>query len=199
MKNICLIAIICLLGACGPKQNEKSEKGQDSLLIDIKEKETTTNQHGNKIDLPAFGVFDLAAMKVDSTHKYGAGDCEGNVTRYASAHGGLATDSLLCGEWGYTYTHYLLSPKGSIQGVFITKSESAVNPQNNAYYFILTEQIIDFKSDPASVLVRIDTANDYSNKVIEKPFTEDTTANLQTSQDHWQMEYESLWEKELDY
>jgi len=162
--------------------------------------ENDTEQTDN-LEIPVIGSFELSKMKMDSLNKYGAGDCWGTIRRYSLPNVGLAIDSMTCGEYGFTYTYYLLSDKDFIQLVYTKKSESILDPETSSYYYVQEEQVIDFNADPAISMTKIDTLTDY--KLREMPINKDfSTENLkdkQTTYEHFEMEYKGTWEMEIDY
>ena len=65
----------------------------------------------------------------------------------------------------------------------------------------MQEQVIDFNSAPAISMTKIDTVYDYNHREnrINKEFKIDTLKDRQTTYEHLEMEYQGLWEMELDY
>jgi hypothetical protein len=206
MKSIYLIVIVCLFGSCN---SEIKKDNIESADLSVKSDSTTnpveisteTDAKSETLNLPVIGTFELSKMKIDSVNEYGAGDCWGKIRRYSLSNVGLAIDSMTCGEYGFTYTYYLLSDNDFIQVVYTKKSESILDPETSSYYYVQEEQVIDFNVDPAISMIKIDTLTDY--KLREKPINKDfSTQNLkdkQTTYEHFEMEYKESWEMEIDY
>jgi len=208
MKNFYLIIIVCVLGSCNSKTKtgtENSESADLTQKVDSTKKpvvkSTQTAFEPGKLDIPVIGSFELSEMKMDSLNEYGAGDCWGNIRRYSLPNVGLAIDSMTCGEYGFTYTYYLLSDKDFIQVVYTKKSESILNPETNSYFYVQEEQVIDFNSDPATSMTKIDTLTDYKlrEKPIDKEFSTEILKDKQTTYEHLEMNYQGTWEMEIDY
>ncbi|MBK6265098.1 hypothetical protein JKA74_08615 [Marivirga sp. S37H4] len=207
MKSICFISIFFLFAFCN-FQNESKNKGGKSSNQTIENKsidkslELSSFQKNNSetIELPVIGTFELGSAEIDSTNEYGAGDCWGKIKRYSLANVGLAIDSMSCGEYGFTYTYYLLSQTDFVQSVFIQKSESILNPENNSYFYIQEEQVIDFNSDPAISMIRVDTVYEYNlrQNQIKKKFVTDALKDKQKTYEHLEMEYQGTWTRQLD-
>ena len=140
-------------------------------------------------------------MEIDSINEYGAGDCWGKVIRYSLPNIGLAIDSMSCGEYGYTYTYYLLSLKDFIQVVFIKESESLLDTVNESYFYVQREHIYDFNSSPAILMTRIDTVYEYNlrENLIKKKFINESLKDRQYTSQFLNAEYNGVWSKELDY
>jgi len=208
MKNIYLIVIVCLIASCDSQTSKRVDNNQipdlsvetDSTTNPI-ENLTKTESKSELLELPVIGTFELTSMIMDSTNEYGAGDCWGKLARYSLPSVGLAIDSMTCGEYGFTYTSYLLSDKDFIQVVYTKKSESILNPETTSYFYVQQEQVIDFNSDPAISMTRTDTVNDYKlrENPIYKNFVTETLKDRQTTYEHFEMEYQGIWEMELDY
>ncbi|TRZ43129.1 hypothetical protein [Robertkochia solimangrovi] len=208
MKSIYIIIIVCLLGSCNSQTNTKTKNTESTDLTQkvdstekLTEKSTQTDYQLEKIDIPVIGTFELSEMKMDSLNEYGAGDCWGTIRRYSLPNFGLAIDSITCGEYGFTYTYYLLSDKDFIQVVYTKKSESILDPETNSFFYVQEEQVIDFNSDPATSMNKIDTLTDYKlrEKPIDKEFSTEILKDKQTSYDHLEMNYQGTWEMEIDH
>ena len=195
-----------MLGSCNSQtKTENTEKTELTQKVDSSKKQTEKSTHIDyhleKIDIPVIGSFELSKMKMDSLNEYGAGDCWGNIRRYSLPNIGLAIDSMTCGEYGFTYTYYLLSDKDFIQVVYTKNSESILNPETNSYFYVQEEQVIDFNSDPATSMTKIDTLTDYKlrEKPIDKEFSTEILKDKQTTYEHLEMNYQGTWEMEIDY
>jgi len=207
MKGIYLIIIVWLVTSCGFQKNKRSES---LLSSDSVEKTNSTNEHSENltemesnpeiIELPVIGTFELNNMKLDSLNKYGAGDCWGTIRRYSLPDVGLAIDSMNCGEYGYIYKYYLLSNKDFIQVVYTKKSESILNLEKNTYFYIQQEQVIDFNSDPAISMIKIDTVYEYNlrDNPINKKFVTTDLRDVQKIYNQLDNEYQGKWDMELD-
>ena len=197
-----------MIASCDSQTNTRTDNNEtpdlsaktDSITIPV-ESSTETGFNSVILELPVIGSFELTKMKLDSLNEYGAGDCWGTVRRYSLPNVGLAIDSMTCGEYGFTYTSYLLSDKDFIQVVYTKKSESILNPETTSYFYVQQEQVIDFNSDPAISMTRTDTVNDYKlrENPIDKNFVTETLKDRQTTYEHFEMEYQGIWEMELDY
>ncbi len=206
MKSIYLIVVIYLIISCNSQTENKTSENQNSelsIVIDSRtnqdESLTNTESDAEILDLPVIGTFELNSMKLDSLNEYGAGDCWGTIRRYSLSNVGLVIDSMTCGEYGYTYTYYLLSAKNFIQVVYTKKSESILDPEKNSYFYVQQEQVIDYNSNPVIKMTRIDTLNDYNQRQnqIDKKFVTDTIKDKQTTYKHFEMEYIGTWEMKL--
>jgi hypothetical protein len=144
------------------------------------------------------GKFSTTGITRDSTNEYGAGDCFGKVTYYSQKSMGLGIDSMSCGEYGYTYTHYLLDSKKAIQAVYLKKSESILQSEGN-WKYALTERIFDFRNSQATIKDRADTLNDNSKDLIAKDFVVTKLNDRQTALKKWTNNFKELWETEESY
>ncbi|MBB6613158.1 hypothetical protein H7F15_19115 [Pontibacter sp. Tf4] len=144
------------------------------------------------------GKFNTSGVRRDSTNEYGAGDCFGKVTYYSQESMGFGIDSMSCGEYGYTYTHYLLDSKKAIQAVYLKKSESLLQPDGN-WKYALTERIFDFRNSQATIMERVDTLNDYNKDVIAKDFEVKKLNDRQSALKKWATDFKELWEMEESY
>jgi len=207
MKNIYLIVIASLIISCNTQTKKSLDKNEISDL-EVKTDSTTsvvkstkTDSESEILELPVLGSFELSEMKIDSFNEYGAGDCWGTIRRYSLPNVGLAIDSMSCGEYGFTYTYYLLSDKDFIQVVYTKKSESILNPETNSYFYVQQELVIDFNTDPTTTMTKIDTINDYKlrENPIDKKYSTETLKDNQTTYEHFEMEYKGTWEMEIDY
>ena len=166
MKKLVILTLCFYIVSCGSPKDEK---------IDIEPPIVkSTSQSPVKqtlVNLPIMGSFNIDEMTIDSTNKYGAGDCWGSIRRYSLPNVGLCTDSMICGEYGYTYTSYLLSPINFIQVVHTMESETVLDSIPS---YILTERIVDFNSHPATFMERIDTVLNNRIVAITKDFKSDT-------------------------
>lgn len=200
--KIYIFAVILLVTACNSQQ-DTSENNQKDIqaesIEDTLESKNISIKPPVQIDLPIIGNFDLAAMNVDSTHEYGAGDCFGKVARYSMEHVSLCLDSMSCSEYGQTNTAFLLTPKNIIQVVCINKWTSFYKLKDEKYVYILLERIIDFNTIPATIFERKDTVENYMTDKLTMEFTKDTLTDTQTSYEHWEMELQGIWDAELDY
>jgi hypothetical protein len=144
------------------------------------------------------GKLKTSAMSVDSTNEYGAGDCFGKITYCSQGGMGLGIDSMSCGEYGYTYTHYLLNSKNEIQGVYLKQSESLLQTDGN-WKYALTERIIDFRNAQAAIMERVDTLDDHTVNSIAKEFEVKNSEDRRSSLELWEVRFKELWEKGESY
>jgi len=208
MKSVYILVIVGILSSCNSQTNSRTDN-VESIDISVKTDSTTnpveksikTDSKSDLLELPVIGSFELSEMKIDSLNEYGAGDCWGTIRRYSLPNVGLAIDSMTCGEYGFTYTYYLLSNKDFIQVVYTKKSESILDPASNSYSYVQEEQVIDFNSDPATSMTKIDTLTDYKlrEKPIDKEFSIEKLKDRQTTYEHLEMNYQGTWEMEIDY
>lgn len=200
MKNtyFYLAALVALLASCDAKTSQTSDNSHSQAESEtgINGSAQTDQKESNKaiLDLIANGSYALPTNKIEKIHEYGAGDCWGTVTKYSLPNHGLAIDSLNCGDYGYTFTYYLLSQQDQIQGVFIKKSETSMDGSSNTVSFILLEQIIDFTAQPPVSMTKTETVSDYDNKVIKAPYVTLPLDDQKATYAHWEMEYNRMWE-----
>jgi hypothetical protein len=145
------------------------------------------------LDLHILGTFDLTTASIDSTNEYGGGDCFGKITKYSIPDGTLAVDSMSCGDYGYTYTYYLLGPEDLIQAIFTRKSQPFLNKENNYDGYLIKEQVIDFKSEPSISMLKTDKVPDLLDNTIDKPFENEALKDRQTAYQYWKQEYQGHW------
>jgi hypothetical protein len=206
MKSICFIVIVCLFSSCD-SQTKTYNNERPNVLVKtdsptiLVENVTETDSELEILVLPIIGSHELSNMKIDSLNEYGAGDCWGKVRRYSLPNVGLAIDSMTCGEYGFTYTYYLLSVKDSIQVVYTKKSESILDAETNSYFYVQQERVIDFNSHPATSMIKIDTINDYKRREspIDKEYSTEILKDKQKTYEHYEMGYQGTWEMEMDY
>ena len=199
MKNILsLIIFFSFLGACDSPQennNNLTEKNQtDSVVTDTVKHPTETPVTTGGLQVPTLGQFDLAAMAKDAPHKYGGGDCYGHATKYALDQTIFVTDSVSCGEYGSTYTHYLLDASGKIQAIYINEPKMQFVDGADQPTFVVREQVIDFRTDPITTLER---SASFANSGEAVPNTADFTNGplTETPADfaYWEKAYKELW------
>jgi len=178
------------------KQEVKSEQTTSSNE-DLKSSSKEPNSN-SEMELLTLEKFKMLSISIDSTNEYGAGDCFGKVTCYSPENFILGFDSMSCGEYGYTNTHYLLDSKKMIQAVYLKKSESLLQPNGN-WKYALAERIIDFRNNQAIIREKIDTLDDDTKNIINKEFETKKITDRQTSLEHWNKEFRELWKKEESY
>jgi len=168
--TIYIISLVCWISACN------SQKSKDRNVEDQHAEERTD---GKALALPMMGAFDLAKMKAGRLNEYGAGDCGGSIREYSSQNITLVIDSMTCSEQGYTYTFCRLNSKDSIEMIFVKKSSSLHDFDNNRSFFVQEEQIIDFMLQPATLMSRVDTVYDYDARQneVNKKFISSPLAN----------------------
>jgi hypothetical protein len=205
MKGIYLIIIVYIVASCNSGKNAKAEMAIPNSIIGLENESAEDSTRGEayieKLILPVMGTFELNKTKTDSLNEYGAGDCWGTIRRYTLPDAGLAIDSMSCGEYGFTYSYYLLSTNDLIQVVYSKKSESILNPESDSYFYVQQEKVIDFNSDPAIYMERTDTVYDYKsrNNHIKKKFVTETLKDKQTSYENLEGEYLKTWQRKLEY
>jgi hypothetical protein len=201
--KINLFAFCFLVAACNtaPKSNPETsvkkelKPGQKITSVENLQSSQKEPNPESELEILTQGKFKMPDVSVDSTNEYGAGDCFGKVTYYSQRNIGLGIDSMSCGEYGYTNTHFLLNSKKMVQAVYLKKSESLPQPDGN-WKNALTERLIDFRNNRAIVRERMDTINDDTKSIINKKFEIKELKDRQTSLEHWNKEFQILWEKE---
>lgn len=203
MKTVYLMFMVCLLASCYSKTNKIESTDltvKTNSITNTVESSTKSGFKSEALDLPILGSFELAEMKLDSLNEYGAGDCWGTIRKYSLTNTGLAIDSMTCGEYGFTYTYYLLSDKDFIQVIYTKKSESILDTETFSYFYVQEEQIIDFKAHPAISMTKIDTITDYEAREnpIDKKYLSEILEDKQTTYKHFEIDYKGAWEMKLD-
>ena len=201
LKNICLLIIISILASCSSKETSKENAGlhlsktrETNALIKSEDQQSPNKNAENILELPILGTFDLKNESIERTNKYGGGDCSGKITKYSIPDGALAVDSLSCGDYGYTYTYYLLSPEDLIMAIFTRKSQPFLTKENNYDGYLIKEQVIDFNAKPSYTMTKTDNFPDLLNKTIDKPFENETLNDWQKAYQHWEQEYQGHWQ-----
>lgn len=117
-SKILLFAFWVLAAACNSVQESEiastdQEDIPEQTVQPLEEQETTDKAYtlDSELEILTLGKFNTSRVTKDSTNEYGAGDCFGKVTYYSKKSMGLGIDSMSCGEYAYTYTHYLLDSK----------------------------------------------------------------------------------------
>ena len=200
--------MVCLIASCDYQMKKRVDTNENPDLsakndstIKLIDNSPPTSSKSEILELPLIGSFELAKMKIDSLNKYGAGDCGRIVRRYSMPNVGLAIDSMTCGEYGFTYSYYLLSDKDFIQAVYTKKSSSVSNPKTNSYFFVQQERVVDFNSVPATSKTKVDTISDYTlrENPIDKKYSTEILKDKQITYEYFEMEYKATWEIEMDY
>ena len=203
--KILLFAFGALAAACYPvHESETASTDQEDITAQMEQppaEQVATDRVytlDSELENLTLGKFNTSGVTRDSTNEYGAGDCFGKVTYYSQKGMGLGIDSMTCGEYGYTYTHYLLESKKGIQAVYFKKSESLLQPDGN-WKYALTERILDFRNSQATIMERVDTLNDNNKDVIAKDFEVKKLNDRQTALKKWATDFKELWEMEESY
>ncbi|WP_417907776.1 hypothetical protein [Christiangramia aquimixticola] len=165
-------------------------------LLDSANSEIT----GNSI-LSVMETYDLSKMKTDRVNEYEFGDCWGKTGKYSLPHLKLVIDSMSCGEYGYTYSNYLLSSDNVIQVFYVKQSESVMPPEADSYFFVQQEKVINLNSDPPTVLRRSDTVYEYGlrENPIKKKFETGILRDKQITAKQFEREYSEIWERKSDF
>lgn len=201
-SKIFLFAFWVLAAACNPVQESEiastEQKDMPEQVVQPLGKQGTTDKAytlDSELEILTLRNFNTSGGTRDSTNEYGAGDCFGKVTFYSLKGGGLGIDSMSCGEYGYTYTHYLLDSKKAIQAVYLKNSESLLQPDGN-WKYALAERIFDFRNSQATMMERTDTLDEHSKDVIAKDFDVIKLNDRQSAVKKWSKGFKELWEKE---
>ncbi len=122
------------------------------------------------LEILEVGKFNLKSMKVNRTHKYGAGDSEGRITEFSSEQHIISIDSTSFGEYGYNNTLYVFNPKKVLLKVYESIWDSTME-RSGDYIYVLTETIHDFKHSKPINLERKDTLDTHYFFTSPKPST----------------------------
>jgi hypothetical protein len=203
--KILLFAFGAFAAACNPVHESETastdlEDRPENMTQPLAEQVITDRAYtlDSELENLTLGKFSRSGVTRDSTNEYGAGDCFGKVTYYSQGSMGLGIDSMSCGEYGYTYTHYLLDSKKAIQVVYLKKSEALLQPEGN-WKYALTERIFDFRNSQATIMERVDTLNDLNKDVIAKDYEVKNLNDRQTALKKWATDFKELWVMEESY
>lgn len=194
MKILYFSALLCLLAACdaAPQPDTKAEASADAPQPSAQ-------------SLPATGP-DLSVLqstaplegKMLRRHTYGAGDCWGSITEYALPSGKIAVDSSTCGEYGFTYTRYLLDADEKLLALGIKSSETLFDGDEAA--FSRTEHLLDFSQTPAQVQIKNDTIQDYAQReaTLTQAFQNAPLPKPDEAYAQYQKAYMDTWKSESE-
>ena len=183
MKLTVLCLLLLLFSGC--------KKNGDSSGLTDPSSDTPTD-----IKPADLSLFDISGTSLDSTHQYGGGDCFGDIYHFSSSDLIIDVDSMKCGEYGFTFTHYILDENESLKAARELKWESIMNEDATAYVHVLSEHIYDFRQDPSVFLMRGDTLKEHFIQQggyphhVSQPFDQTEIQNYQTT-------YEQLSEKRV--
>lgn len=202
MKNILILALF-FFAACNPSppnhDSPPEPEQADSIAKDNIEKPTEAPTSSNGISIPVLGQFDLAKMTKANPHEYGGGDCYGKATKYSLEQTILVTDSMSCGDYGSTYTHYLLDANNKILAIYIHEPKVHFSETGNQTTFVVWEQTIDFRTTPISTTERSASfAN--SGEVVPNtaPFNNGPLTETPADYAHWEKIYQEIWLAKMD-
>ena len=156
----------------------------------------------NPIQVPVLGVMDVADNWTDSTHAYGGGDCFGRISHYTKGEEFYATDSMTCGEYGFTFRHYRFSDNGTISYLREFKWESVINMNADKYIHIMHEYVYDLGNESPLLLQRTDTVPVHYIETgfpveISKPFVRHDLEVTSSLLGVLRTTYEQTWQREL--
>ncbi|MCP4442935.1 MAG: hypothetical protein GY810_28855 [Aureispira sp.] len=155
--------------------------------------ESIVAMEGGRV-IPVLGQFDLAQMTQASSNEYGGGDCFAKATKYTLAQTVLVTDSMSCGEYGSTYTHYLLDANDKILAIYIHSPKMHFNDDSDQMTFRVLEQTIDFRTEPISTTERIANFTNSSEAVPNtNPFEDKALTETPSDYAHWEKTYKEIW------
>ncbi|MEJ2005163.1 MAG: hypothetical protein P8X57_09410 [Cyclobacteriaceae bacterium] len=194
--TIFIFLFLGMLGCSNPKSTEDS-----STITDTKAAEADSADDSEElIDIPELGMLEFGNQWLDSMRSYGAGDCFGEIYHYTKQGQYYAADSLTCGEYGFTFTHYLMDSSGFLLKARELKWESLINEQGDNYTHVLTEHVYDFQSEPEVILQRTDTLDDhYVNTAfpehVQKQFKKQSLELKESIYESIMFRYQKAWSR----
>lgn len=162
MKPVLTLAIAtAFLFSCGsdPKSAPDQPTGTDTGI----EATDTTNATPEEVpavaaefpqDIPTVSELDVASYNHERGHKYGGGDCFGVIREYTANDMQLVTDTMGCGEYGSTYTYYIMNNAGELMGVRNIEYEASAGAEKVMRSW--HESFYDFREGNAFMLIRKD-------------------------------------------
>jgi len=181
--------ILLLILGCQKKTKQKIEVQKTEALTQNIPIQKAQAIKSKILDIPFYQKIQLLDIKKDSLKIFNGGDCGGSITRFKLGKKKLTIDTTSCGDYGDTYTNYVLDSLNSIQIVFKEEFNYIKNGK------IKKQLLINFNDNPVIAKSKIDTI--YSNKNKElKPFKNDTLTDVLTSFEHWTMHYDDIWSLE---
>ena len=191
MKRCILILLPLISAACTQSQQE------------IEGEKQVTNEAVTKA-VTDLATFRTDGMRTDSTHWYGAGDCFGTLYMMSDDMRKMEVDSMTCGEYGFTFTHYLENPAGELMAFRRLKWESVISPDANRYIYLLQEEIYNLGVDPGQYYFRKDTLETHyviTNSVpaaVKKPFSKGTAINADSVRVQIKMQLQDVRNRPLN-
>ncbi len=189
MKYTKLFILIIIFAGC-QKNNESTNAVNGGQVAEIP-------------PLSGLSLFMTDQMTLDSTYAYGGGDCFGDLYHFTGNERTIVVDSLTCGEYGFTFTHYLLNRSNDLQAVRTLKWESIINTDATDYVHILSEHLFDFQGDMPTFYSRRDTMDNHFISMGHYPdsislqFNTESSEDYQTVHKQWKAQLESLWKRDL--
>lgn len=185
--KICIIILLLSLVFFQCKKSTETRTTENKLSnVDVS---NTSGLKNKKIEIPFYGKIELIESKKDSVKVFNGGDCEGSLSRYEIDKKFIAIDTTSCGDYGDTYTTYILDSLNAIELVY--KKEMVMNKDA----LISSQLVINFNEQPVIAKTLIDTI--YSGKQkVDKVFKNDTITEVLTSYEHWDMHYKDIWNYE---
>jgi hypothetical protein len=110
---------------------------------------------------------------------------------------------MTCGEYGYTFTHYLLNKSNSIEAVRELKWESIINNDATGYTHILSEHFYDFRTDIPAFYLRKDTMDIHFLQMDQYPdsvalqFRKESFADYQEIHERLSLQLANSWKRTL--
>jgi len=183
-----IITISLLFINCKESPKEKSYLKTEVVAPKIPVKKARVIK-SKILDIPFYQKIQLSNSKQDSLKIFKGGDCGGSITRFRFDKKTLTIDTTSCGDYGDTYTNYILDSLNSIQIVF----KEELNHIKNG--MIKKQLLINFSDVPVVAKSKIDTIYSNGNKEL-KLFKNDTLIDVLTSYEHWTMHYDDIWSLE---
>ncbi|MCA6075099.1 hypothetical protein [Fulvivirga sedimenti] len=190
MKYDMLVILILIVAGC-QKNSNSTEAGNDNQFAEA------------VIDMSGLSVFQTDGMTLDSIYAYGGGDCFGDVYHFTGNKRIIVVDSLTCGEYGFTFTHYLLNRSNDIQAVRKLKWESIINNDATGYTHILSEHLYDFQGETPTFYNKRDTMDNHFISMGHYPdsvslkFSTESSEDYQPVYEQLRAQLENLWKREL--
>jgi len=138
---IYLFFLVISLSACDSDTNNKPENETDEVVqkTDTIKQVVEVPSAPVTVGFPYLGSESLEGYELKREHEYGGGDCMAQVFEYVSGDNVMTIDSMVCGDYGFTTTRYLVE-KEALKMVYIAEVQNTINSW--------TETIYDFRKEP---------------------------------------------------